>query len=91
MEHEKILKAIENADPSNNDQLDKIDKMVSDYLGKIPKPIAKYTRSRDALKGIRINKYQFSIFTTWDNKSLASFDNEDEEEYICFGIVRFKA
>lgn len=49
----EILKMIETVDPSDRSALDDIDLAVGEYLGKFPKPVSKYTRSRDALKAIR--------------------------------------
>jgi hypothetical protein len=61
-----ILKMIENVDPADRDKLDEIDQTVCDYLGKLARPLPRYTRSRDALKAIRPAGWQFEL--VWISK-----------------------
>ena len=80
-EFEKLLNMIKNVDPADGAALDEIDVLVFKYLGdkwgnlwvtmaneSIVYSIAKYTRSRDALKAIRPAGWGYSVQTSVNYK-----------------------
>lgn len=89
---EKLLNMIENVDTADSDALDEIDEMVFKYLGdkygnlwitvvgeSIAYSIAKYTRSRDALKGMRPKGWRCFVAQQDDEKGtwVAGFQKQD--------------
>lgn len=83
---------IENVEPADNETLDEIDALVFKYLGdkwgnlwitmageSIVYSIAKYTRSRDALKSIRLKGWRCWVAQQDDEKGTwnAGFQQQD--------------
>lgn len=63
-DYKKILELIEAVDPSDRAALDEIDAKVQWYIGITQEPIVlpiSYTRSRDALKAIRPEGWEFDV------------------------------
>ena len=78
MEAEKILKMIESYRAGDREREAQINESVCHYFGLIPKPVAPYMTSRDALRFIRPDGFWFTFnsyshddndFTFYDEKS----------------------
>lgn len=85
---ETILKMIETVDQTDRDRLDEIDQAVCDYLGKIGRPLPRYTRSRDALKEIRPQGFLSGAnpdFDDYEDTGNIKFDGFCESEDRLFG------